>query len=397
MYLAIMVYCYVVVNKCNLFRVNDITYIYYTVDYSMGFCSRLLPGAVYSLIGVYTEKAVSIYLTVLYMIFLFLCTVMIKRFIDAFKLEKRTAVIVSVLFVVGPFTAGMLIRQFGLLDFHWLLLFAASFWLLNNKYSKYTSLALPVVVAAMVAVNYGAMICYVPLLLLLVLFRLVSEENTTDKRMYAVAFVLTLIVAVALTGYFVVNDKNNLVYTREQFDKIVTGERKGIFPTYYDFYLYDYVAPYNKYYELLKNTESGNGVFYALFAQIKTTMALSAESRHIVINALALPIQGLLTYVLISYLREKNNRTKRMISVLVVLLSFAVEFIGALFSTDNIRWAGHAVIILFVYTLFVLFYDYHSGIKKIENIFNRIGCVPLYTIIFLYGCIIADPYSLPGL
>ena len=78
---------------------------------------------------------------------------------------------------------------------------------------------------------------------------------------------------------------------------------------------------------------------------------------------------------------------------LFFLLSIIITLTGVLFSTDNVRWLGHSVILLFVFVFYLLYFDYRKGIQKIQGVFSKVGDLPLAIILFFYMSITADPYT----
>ena len=67
----LLVYEIVIGNNLSPWRISEDFYVFYIVDFGMGLCSRLLPGAVYNLlVHKYDPGAVSVYATVLTVLFL---------------------------------------------------------------------------------------------------------------------------------------------------------------------------------------------------------------------------------------------------------------------------------------------------------------------------------------
>ncbi len=398
-WLFMVVYQTVVVNNFEWFHVNDITYAFYTVDYSMGFCSRILPGAVYAFLnGPYSSKAVSAYLTVLYLAFLFLLSYFIEKFILAFPDSKKACLVLVVLFLTGPFTFEMFSKEFGMLDFHWALFFLVACLFLHNRYLRFF---IPVLVAFMIITHYGALVCYVAAILLLLLFCFVNAETKHERTAHLIVFVCSLCVGLGLTAYFVMNDEKNLVYSMEAFDDILVNQR-NVLPSsgsfYYDIYFYKHSVdilskqiPDSLLFSASDNL-SLRDLLSSVLHQVKVTFTLDSVNKYLLINLSSFGLLGFLASILFSYFKNSKHLLKRLLTVLFFGLALIVQAVGVFFSTDNTRWLGHSFIILFVIVFYVLFFDYREGMKKLQARLSQVNDWLIATVMFFYANTIVDPY-----
>ena len=398
--LFIMAYQFVIVNQGRPFSANSITYAFYAVDYSMGFCSRMLPGAVYNLlVGVYNMQAVSAFLYVLYFAFVLLLSFLLEKFVCAFPENKQEVYFLMFLFLTGPFTLEIFFKEFGMLDFHWALLFAIACLFLRHRFLRFL---IPLLVVLMNMTHYGAMICYVAAVLLLLLFFSVKATTKQERYVYLLLFFITLLVGIGSTVFFLINDSNDLVYSLQEFDKILSEERHSA-SWYYDFYLYKYIPsdmleahPFFKAANDLQfdgkiQSLSDLGLF--IISQIKTTFSFEASSKFLTINFSSIFLFVFLGYILFAYFKENKNLIKRFLSFLFFALALLISLAGMLFSTDNTRWLGHSFIILFVFVFFVLYYDYRAGIKKIQTLLSKPNMFFVSVFLFFYAFTVIDPYT----
>ncbi len=366
----------------------------------MGFCSRILPGAVYSLlVGNYSMKAVSVYLTVLYFAFVFLLSFLIEKFLQAFPDNPKTCLVLVVLFLTGPFTIEIFFKEFGMLDFHWALLFIISCFFLHNKYLKYL---IPVTVALMIFTHYGALVCYVAAILLLILFYCTKAETGRERVSYLIVFFCSLFVGLGFTVYFMMNDTNNLTYTLEEFNDILINERNlphRPLTFYYDYYFYKHIVEglpqqiQDSLSAAMHEPSGLSGLIESVLYQIKTTFSFGSTSKFLLINLSGIPLLCFLGYILYSYFKETPHLFKRFLTLLFFALACIVNTVGIFFSTDNTRWLAHSFIILFAFVFYVLYFDYGTGIKKIQYLLSKVPDWGLAVLLFFYASTVVDPYT----
>ena len=78
-FLFILIYSFVVSGGMRPWSSIGLTQSFHAVDYSMGFCARFLPGAVYQFIfGAVNETTLNLYLSVLMIVFFFVLSRSLK-------------------------------------------------------------------------------------------------------------------------------------------------------------------------------------------------------------------------------------------------------------------------------------------------------------------------------
>lgn len=396
----LVLYEWLYVNNGALWSVNPVTYSLYVMDYSMGFCSRILPGAVYgALIGKYAYRPISAFVTVFFLLLLAAIAYFMERFFTAAGPgDRKTCLALMFFFLSGPFTFGILTREFGMLDLYWLLFFAVALLLLPKKRLKWL---LPLCIVGMIFVHFAALFCYAAVLLALLLFFAAKATDKKEKKQYYLLFGLCFVITVGLSGYFIQFESENAVYPVEEFNEILRS-RGVAFPEYLDSTLYrmtdSSIASPTRDIERYSVDPSSTGILRFVQWILYYAWGAVAFSQQYVrlwfLFLLEIPLAALLIYLLLGYLRkEKGNREKRLPVIFMLLLFFGTSVVGFLFSTDNFRWMAHAVIGLFICTFAVIYYDWREGFRKARNVFRRIGVPPLALYGLVYALTSMDPYS----
>ncbi len=395
----LILYEWLYVNNGTFWSVNPVTYSLYVMDYSMGFCSRILPGAVYgALIGQYQYGPVSAYVTVFFLLLLAAIAFFMERFFNAAAPEnKKTCLVLIFFFLSGPFTFGILTREFGMLDLYWILFFAVALLILPRKRLKWL---LPLCVTGMIFIHFAALFCYAAVLLTLLLFFAAKTKDRNEKKQYYLLFGICLLITVGLSGYFIQFESENTTYPVEEFN-VILRERGVVFPEYLDSTLYrmtdsSIATPVYDHGRFTVDPDSTGIVRFVQWILYYVWAAISFPqqySRLWYLTLLELPIACLLIGLLISYFRQKECIMLRFSVILMLLLFFGTSAVGFLFSSDTFRWMAHAVIDLFICTFTVLYFDWREGFQKAKHIFKRVGVPPMAVYGLVYALTSMDPYA----
>ena len=396
---AYLLFCFCYAGGGGLMIPNHISYSYHAVDYSMGFCTKFLPGALYNfIVGIYTKEALTVYLNILFAVSMVFIIFILEKFILMSPEEYRfECCIITVLFLTGPFTFSMFQKILCMLDYYWVILFALGYVLLRRKYLKFF---VPVLLLAMILVHYASMVCYVAALLLLMLFFAVNTTQKGERVSYIVLFLICGFVSAGAALYFIAFEENNLVYSIEEFDKIMTS-RGATYQEYYDYVLYRYVAPDTSVtfgIETLEAPHTEGSFLKNVFYQISTTIRVS--NTHILDNLIvngSVYLLGAAFYAFAirtfhRYFFSVGDKAKKAVTVLMGLLTAEVLAIGVLFSTDKVRWLGHSIIIMLVFLMTVLAFDGRKLYEYIHGIFSRISRELIVIFCTVYAFVYAYPY-----
>ena len=338
-------------------EVNDTIYEFHAVDFSLGFCSKLLPGAIYHLlVGQYNKTAMTIYIRVLTLLLMFLVCYLLQRFFNAFPdMKTSTKAIFLILFLTGPYTFYFLLETEGWLDLYWMLFFIVGLLMLNNKVTRWF---VPMVFPLMVMVHFGAVICYAPLLGLIILLKYANAENDYDKKSYLTIFIL----AVLLTGttflYFSLFDTTNIALSSpEELEKYF--EKRNVDFSYYFRYQFfhdgdGYGTPeefFPSY--MLTDSESKIIQFLCFFLQrIYLTFKLASPETYenaIDIIVFIIPLSILFLHEIQGYKKYyAKTILKKFMAVCFFILPILCLISIFVFSDDIIRWIDHSVNCLLV-------------------------------------------------
>ena len=391
-------YHFLIVNQAKPFGVTEYTYPYFTVDFSMGFCDKFFLGELFHLIvGKYTQQAASIFVGIFYIIFVLLVAYLSERFFLAFSQNKKACLVIICFALTGPFSFNMFVKQFGMFDFFWALLFFTAIALLNSKYFKFF---VPVLAVMMILVHYMSLIYYVAALLLIMLFYALKTDSKKERICYIALFVITFVICAGLTYYFFKNNYNNLVYSLDEFNRIQL--QRGANIGYYDTTFYKefpnelsstkvYIVGYDE--GLIgESSREVSNIFDSLVLQIKIFHKIGSLKRVLVFSVISLFPWLINLYILKGYIKKSSSFLKKGLTVLFILLCIISELIGCFLSTDTSRWMADCIIMLFSFTFLVLYFDYREGFERIEKLFSKTGYSFIYIFLFIYSSIVLDPY-----
>lgn len=365
----IYLYLFTIVSKGQLFAVDEITYHYHTVDFTMGFCTKILQGEIYRrLVGVYTEKAMNLYLNVLFFVFICLLSVLLERFLNAMPRQYvKSSLFLLFLFITGPFTLAAFVDEFGLLDFYWILFTVVSLFFLTHKILRWL---IPVILFLTILIHYSSVLCYVAGVILLILFMAVRESDRKEKKQLFGLFTVSSLSSVAEVLYFVRFERENLRYPMEIFHKILLSRGTDYF-RYYDFAFYkseelplhmENVLTYSDIPDFIPD-----GTIKDIYYQIAVSLRLNTFEYYWFYYILAAFLFLLLVYVLIYAIRHTDHKGKKITEILMIALFFCIPLFSVFFSTDTMRWISHAFIILFGYVFYLLFYECRDVLEKLER------------------------------
>ena len=399
-FVFLSLYTFVVSGGCRFWRVDNLTYTFHTVDFSMGFCADILPGAIYHLlVGKMDAVAMSVYEAALLILFFAAISLFCETLIKQTDEKNRNAVIMLLLFFIsGPGTFSILVMHLGKLDSFWLYFSLIAVFLLTRK--KLYPFVIPVF-ALLPAVHFGSLFTYVPMLWLMLLYRMTCASGKREKRGLAFVFALSAAVSGGTALYFLATMKTNLVYTIEEFDKILI-ERGSFDSVYYD------IALYNKYPDSLIEEYSQNGMEFANAAASDTVIESSVKTflSHFQVQFISydfktilpmvcilFPVLILLIGFVVSLIRKKENKFQKLVLVCFPLLFVGSLLVGLLFSGDIIRWLMHSFIVFFSLVLFALYHGKKDDADYFVNVFSSIPSPCITAYLFVYMLNVFDPYA----
>lgn len=396
-FVFLALYNYIIVNRLKFWEVDSGgTYLHHIIDYkSLGFRSGLLPGSVYY--GIFGEnssvKTASIYETVLILLFFIGMSVMLEKFIYKVNEQYRsTALVLVFLYISGPFTFSTFTDTLGMLDVYWLFFSLAFFFVLDNKV---LSFFIPVLFALSLMVHMSAVLCYLIMFSILILYRLSLEQDGKKKKSYTAVFVLSMVATAFLAVFFLVF-KKDMPMTVEEFNGMLE-KRGGTYFAYYDYTFYDYniYKGTGLYPAELYDIESP--VWRAIRLAIQRIYFLHTEFiRDYTQNRSALILRAVSSLLILSpvmfffyrhmrrfYKSIDSNKLKKF-SVFLMMVQFPFTVItGNLVSLDVNRFFTHAFLISFTMFLYVMYKEEDFRADVLETV-ERIKTMPA-TYIYCLG------------
>ncbi len=380
-----VLYLSIIPGDCKVWKIDGSTYSFFVVDFSVGFCSRILQGAIFNLFfDTANTTNVSIFWSVSFLFTAAVICFFAEKVILKTEPEYRKAAILTFLFFfAGPCTFAMHFRTIGLIEFFWVSCIVLFFLVLQKKQLWF--LIVPISVM-MIFYYYAAIICYVPLLAILLLYKISTLTDKKDRRYLTAVFFGAVILSVFFTFYFVFFERSNLNYTMEEFDNILLSrgvENNGLY--YFNFAFYRHMDNFmdDPDINLPKVEESTSPLmaFKVILQQITVTLRLISFS-HITLIALLL-ILPILIYIYRYIIKEmKNTRGNKLKSFTLFCMAALFPFTlitGLCLSTDVLRWISNAFAPLFV----TFIYAVHKN-NDWKTVHDDIKSIPLSYLIPYY-------------
>ncbi len=384
-FIGIILYNFIIGNNFSFFEADKITYTYHIVDFSVGLCSKLLPGAIFNFLF---KEVLPWHVTLVETVLLFIVFAAVSYFIAELicsqtDAEIRKAMVIFSLFMVtGPATFSIFVQELGMLDVYWIY-FSLLFFLFISK--KYLYFLIPVVYVLSVAIHFSSVISYILLFSIIILYRISKEKN--GRLLLIIVLLASVISAAVLMIIFIKNETGNLKYSLDEFYEYLDSRYKMDGNTYYlyyegSFYRVPYISSYpfeNMADDVILHT--GGSVpdilvniinafwqkIHILYYGYKGFPTLTAHLLHSVI--LTAPLMAFFMKFWIHKIREerKNNKLAAF-SYFLMLVQFPITAVtGCLCSPDIIRFIAHAFIIQFAFILYVIFTEKEKATKWISD------------------------------
>lgn len=413
----LLLYAFLIVRRCALPQVENVTYLFHCVDFSMGFFSRLLLGGIYNLlVGSPSQLSAAIYETVLLLLGAAGIAVLLSRFMASVPdTDKKTAFCLIAFFLTGSCTFAPYWYEIGMLDVSWIYISLIYISALRSKYIKWV--LCPVLLFAACMVHPGAIITYVPFLSLLTLYVFAKETDKKEKLRKGIVFLLCVSTALGSFMYFTVNDKKNVNVSLTEFSGILE-ERGAEMTRYFEEILFCTPENYTQEYYDMQVTNGdytgspltpvfsgehlpalaslGNAIAYQLQYQLYL-MKTGSIIKDVIIEAavlllILLPLLILFYIFAVKKFRGAKGNALLRITYFCFLFMFPLAAFCSLFiSTDSVRWIAHGFLCLFTLTLYVL-HDNKEDWSIIKNYFSGFSPVIGTAYFFIYALTILDPY-----
>lgn len=391
-FVFLMGYSIVISNKLEPWKVSDYSFSFYVVDFSLGFCSKLLPGAAFNFFfDNLTKEKVSVILSVLVTMCFFIVSILLgEAYRRTGEQHKKTFLIIIAFFLTGPITFSLYFDLFCWLDFFWLFAAVISIICLTRK--ELYIFVIPLMWIAIMS-HYGAILCYVPFIAFFILYKLSEEENKNTKKYLFFVWVILVVTSLALAGYLIAFETKNINLTFDELKKFFAdrGAENGNYFYYAFFRTLDttgqeeYFA--EKFGDMIAVESSQNPIkvfLITIIQQIQVTLKLFAfeEVREI---AMSIPVIAFIYRIYIVQLRtEKNNKLRKFVLFCMSCLMAGTTAFGLLLSTDTARWISHGVIPAFIMMIYMMQKEKTFALKVTQAI-NRIPPEFLTVYFMLYA------------
>lgn len=399
----LLIYNFLIVNNFGFCKIDPITYTYHLVDYSLGFCTKLLPGAIYNAIFPTTDASVvNLYFNVLYHVFLIALALLAEKFLKKFESENRTAAFILIMFfITGPATFSIHSMELGMLDTYWLFFSAVVIIFLQNKVLKWF---VPAFLVLSVLIHISAFVSFVPFMALLVLAD--ASRNGKIKKSNGVIFVVSVVAAFAIFLYFIKNEEANLALSLEEFRNFIHSKNLSEwedYTTYYDYSLYkiSYLeGSESKITEqiLLNGTDFFSKIINYIWSQAKITFQSHSEWNSYVSSFfqsmfVTLPITALLYKYILSNIKNKKASILRRFVLFCSLFLMPLTLVsGVLCSPDFNRWFSHSFTLLFTFVLYDIYKSDEDFINSLNHHSEGFSLLKIMIYFVLYSLCIVTPY-----
>lgn len=402
-FIFFFVYNFVIVGNFSFSKISNLCYLFHLVDFSIGLCSELLPGAIYNALFSTTQVvAVNLYVNILYYLFLLAVSFMLEKFLYKFDSKNRfIAFIIVLFFITGPSTFAVHTTEIGMLDMYWLFLAVAFLVMVQKKYLKWF---IPIIFVLSVFIHVGAVISFIPFFALILLFE--ASQNEKVSKSYMFIFAISVFLAVAVFIYFVSFEESNLILSRTAFRELMDQRNKsdwGDSYRYYEYVLYRILPDGIEidFFALESDGSFLSRVFSVFLRQLKGTIIIYSQiSKQYFVDfawdvLVSMPIVAFLYKCILSfYKKDKENRLRCFIWFCALCLLPFTFVIGMFCSVDIIKWFGHGVICLFTIVIYGLYKSPDNDyIKTLNNCFNNSSKIAIIVYWVFYMMCTVEPYT----
>ena len=365
---------------------------FHVVDFSLGFVSRVLPGAIFNfLFKDPTVGAMRVFEASLLAVVVLLSSYLIEQLYYTAPEEYKPAYLyVFIIFLISGCTFRMYYRELGILDVYWIYALLIFVFLLKSKKMWFL---IPIPFVFMVAVNYSSFFCYIPLMALLILYKASTVTQKKEKAYLLVVFAVSVVTAIVFLLIFIHNEKYNLKLTIDQLHALQNSRHNDHY-LYYDYALYkNYNYEYNgktlhlEYFPILNSSAIPTflrdminralwQVYYNFYQYRETSFfAERIPKTFIILFSACIPIMVPFYKCFAKTFKTAGSKLKKF-SVFCMMAIFPFTFLTSVIqSVDIARWINHAFTCCFICFLFLLAYEkdkissvLHASYSKIKSV-----------------------------
>ena len=353
-----------IVNHLQVWKLNTVTYSGYCVDFSFGFASKLLPGAVFrTLFGKYaSETTATIYCTVLIILFFIGLSLWLEKFMLRMPEKHRSkALFLLLFFLSGAYTFAIYTKWVGMNDTAWLFIALLFFVCLENKYLRFS---IPLLFIASLFIHFSALVFVLPMFSILLLYRASLMETKAEKRASIAIFAVCML---CTAGTFIVLmlNESHMILPMEQFHQKL--DERGMHEYNYIDYSFFHIWGGKQFVPdaVIAMKASPEKFFKLFYYQVKLVYDLFLENPF---SSTVMTVGG--TFILLPAvvfferfhlrrLRRQKKALERFCTVLMIIQFPFIYVLGILFavSVDMTRYLSHGFLVMFTCVLCVLYHE----------------------------------------
>lgn len=417
--LILTTYSVCVINRFSLPEVDKyITYTYHCVDYSMGFCSRFLLGAVYSLfVENPSPESATVFENVLLLLLYAGISFLLARWYVRLPKDQNSAGFRLVLFcLTGSCAFPAFAKMPGMLEVPWLffgILFIICLPHCNLRY------AVPLFMFGFLLTHIGAMLTCVPLFAILLLYEYTLADTKTEKRIRLILFFISCAVAVISFCYFVMFEKQTLTYDIYEFNEIMEQRgSSGLY--YYDFALYNNTNDLQLIESItfgtanpetldpgrfVSDAESSVSLVHEILFQVELRLRYYLAENATMLKVLLGKLLVMLTvlspllvmfykFFIFRFKTAKGDNVRRFLWFCCIALFPFTVILSMFISEDSVRWLTYGMLSLFTILFYISYREGSDAIRPVFTFINSFSEPVLTAYQILYALSVFSPYSL---
>ncbi|MBR0414496.1 MAG: hypothetical protein IJI67_05470 [Clostridia bacterium] len=360
----LLIYHIVIVNHLQLWKLNTVTYSGFCVDYSFGFASKLLPGAVFHLLfgKNATQTTATIYSTVLIVLFFAGLSLWLEKFMLRMpEKHRKKALFLLLFFLSGAYTFAIYTKWVGMNDTAWLFIALLYFVCLENKYLRFF---IPLLFVLSLFIHFSALVFVLPMFSLLLLYRASVMESKAEKRATFIIFGVCMLCTAATFALLMLNESHMILPMEEFHQKL---DERGMYDYTYIDYSFFHIWHGKQFVpdEVIAMQPSLMKFAKLFYYQVKLVYDLFFESP---VNGAVMTVGGtliLLPAVVfferfhLRRLRGQQNALERFCTFLMMVQFPFIYILGIVFaiSVDMTRYLSHGFVVMFACVLCVLYHE----------------------------------------
>ena len=404
-----MIYEIAIVCQFQKWEIEDRVFSFYALDFSFGFVSRILPGALYNMI--FPELSytylVPYEITLLVLFFAVLSFFIEKILLSASQEQLPCFFVIVFLFLTGPATFAIYPQELGIQEGYWLY-FAVIFFLFLSK--KPLWLFIIPLCAATIFLHYSTILCYIPFFCVMILYKLSGATEKREKILLRITFWGSVIVSVVCFLYFTTTLTSNLVYSLEEFESEL--RKRGADNLYLcntTFYgstgteirqTDEFInAAYEAVPSFVKNLnvpDSVIDILSAAYVYIRLSLEDFAQRNPFYIimpYAAIFPVVVVIFRFCFKELRNKLNSRLRRFVFLCIPSEFIFTLVASFFfSQDYVKWLAFGFVPLFGSFLFVMYKERDNVFSFLKSLFPPLTKSIVLAYCAVYCLVVLHPY-----